>query len=528
MKGTIALIHSKYVVLNQKKRVVDSPILSYLLPNDIIEYDEIDNEIHIRRLIERKRQFFMTVVIDVIDNRISIFSYGLPKFFRPSFSSPENIGVGDVLIIEASIDGMSIYRSYGSIQNRLIDKDLITELYHLNSMDALNIPLQYTKDGPVYYTQEYRDLTHLHTFNVDPTHSKDFDDAISIDHNKIYVHIVDAHSMIPMHSEIEKQAFAHSFTLYLPEGNSNILPQELAERELSLIKGERRNVITIEYDIDETFEVKSYEIYPSCIIIKKRYDYAEFGRCLNEFPFLNQFVAKWKKETLPVPYVKLEIDENGKICRHHYETNNDQSHKIIETLMILTNMTISQHIPHNIPQRYHTKFKSFNSPVEPVTDNEMVNAILTVKKYRNAVYDSRNSGHFGLNLSSYTHFTSPIRRYFDVILHRMLAGYHLKNLDDVLEHVNQREHSIDHLVTIYRTLKILHYMDDIKNIKDIKKPPIQGYILSTTDKGVVVLLEDFLYEAFVFTTQPFTVGEKVNVMVVDVSWLTMTLKIKMI
>jgi exoribonuclease R len=500
--------------------------MSYLLPNDIIEYEEIDGEIHIRQLIERKRQFFMAIVNEREDNRVSIFSYGLPKFFRPSFPLCEKIGVGDVLIIEAAIDGMSIYRSYGSIQNRLIDKEVITNLYHLNTVN--DIPLHYTREGPVYYTQEYRDLTHLYTFNVDPTHSKDFDDAISIENNKIYVHIVDAHSMIPMHSEIEKQAFSHAFTLYLPEGNQNILPKELAEHKLSLVKGERRDVVTIEYSIDSAYEIRSYEIYLSSIVIKERYDYTEFGRSLNKFPFLDQFTKKWKKETLPVPRTSFDIDENGKISRHYYETNNDQAHKIIETLMILTNMTISQHILYKIPQRYHTKIKNYDDNViVPVTDNEMVNSILTVKKYRNAVYDSQSSGHFGLKLSSYTHFTSPIRRYFDVILHRMLAGYHLKNIDAVLEHVNQRDHSIDHLVTIYRTLKILDYMENIKNIKD-RKTPIQGYILSVTDKGVVVLLEDFLYESFVFTTQPFTVGEKVSVVVTDVSWLTMTMKIKMI
>jgi exoribonuclease R len=202
--------------------------------------------------------------------------------------------------------------------------------------------------------------------------------------------------------------------------------------------------------------------------------------------------------------------------------NVDQAHKIIETLMILTNTTISQHIPHKIPQRYHTKLKQFDKPITPITDNEMINSILAVKKYRNANYDSVNEGHFGLNLSSYTHFTSPIRRYFDVILHRMLAGYRLENLEDVLEHINQRERAIDQLVTIYRTLKILQYMDINKDKN------IQGYILSTTDKGVVVLLEDFLYEAFVFTTKAFTVGEKVNVMVTEVSWLSMSMKIKLI
>ena len=104
----------------------------------------------------------------------------------------------------------------------------------------------------------------------------------------------------------------------------------------------------------------------------------------------------------------------------------------------------------------------------------------------------------------------------------MFTGYQLENLIDVLDHINGRERSIDQLVTIYRTLKILDYMDRIKNT------PIKGYILSTTDKGVVVLLEDFLYEAFVFTTRAFTVGEKVDVAVAEVSWLTMSMKIKLI
>jgi len=523
MKGTIILIHSKYVVLNQKKRIVDSPILSYLLPNDIIDYEEINDEIHIRRLAQRKRQFFMAVVNQRDDKCVSIFSYGLPKFFHPSLTSPcdTKIDVGDVLIIEAVIDGMSIYQSYGSIQNRLIDKKVITDLYELNAITT-DIPLHYTHTDNTHYTKEYRDLTHIRTFNVGRTHSRDFDDAISIEHNKIYVHIVDANSMIPLHSEIENSAFSHAFTLYLPEHVQNILPRDLSDYELSLIKGERRNVITIEYTIDDLCQVASYEIYPSAIVIKERYDYAEFGKCLDKFPLLVQFNEKWKKGTLPVPHVVFDIDDNGKICGHHHETNIDQAHKIVETLMILTNLTVSKHIPHKIPQRFHSKLNHFDYPISPITDNEVINSILTIKKYRNAIYDSENKGHFGLNLSSYTHFTSPIRRYFDVILHRILAGYQLKNLESVLEHINNRERSIDHLVTIYRTLKILDYMDGIKNT------PIKGYILSTTDKGVVVLLEDFLYETFVFTTKVFTIGEKVNVEVTDVSWSTMSMKIKMI
>ena len=417
MKGTIILIHSKYVVHNQKKRVVDSPILSYLLPNDIIDYEEINDEIHIRRLTQRKHQFLMAVVNQKSDKCVSIFSYGLPKCFRPSINSYDTkIDIGDVLIIEATIDGMSIYQSYGSIQNRLIDKKVITDLYHLNASN--DIPLHYTHTDKTYYTKEFQDLSHLHTFNVDPTHSKDFDDAISVEHNKIYVHIVDAHSMIPLHTQIEKDAFSQAFTLYLPEHVHNILPRDLAEYELSLVKGERRNVITIEYTIDELCQVASHEIYPSVIVIKERYDYTEFGKCLDRFPLLVQFNEKWKRGTIPVPHVAFDIGEDGRICGHRYETNIDQAHKIVETLMILTNLTVSQHIPHEIPHRFHSKlidhFDHFDHPIFDITDNEVVNSILTIKKYRNAIYDSRNKGHFGLNLSSYTHFTSPIRRYFDV------------------------------------------------------------------------------------------------------------------
>jgi ribonuclease R len=150
----------------------------------------------------------------------------------------------------------------------------------------------------------------------------------------------------------------------------------------------------------------------------------------------------------------------------------------------------------------------------------MIHSILTVKTYRNAIYDPTQSGHFGLGLTTYTHFTSPIRRYFDVIVHRMLAGHTLTNMDGVLETINQRERQIDQLVKLYHTVKQLSYYQE--HIFDT----YVAYIMRVTEKGVVVLMEDFLNEVFVFTKDTYRIGDRISVKIVSISWTTLAIHVK--
>jgi ribonuclease R len=523
MFGTIALIFSKYVILNVKGFIVDSPLLHQLLPNDQVEYTmDANQQIHITRLVERTTQYMMAIVHQVFGDKIYITVHGFPPFFSPCFPN-QNYAVEDVLIICADINGFSIHQTYGSIQNRSIDKSLFLSLYQLNATSS-KITWNTLPDKS-YYTAEFQDLTHLETFNVDPTHSKDFDDAVSVEQTPdgqtvLYVHIVDAHHLLPVHSEIEKHAFANAFTLYLPEHIENILPSELAENEFSLVKGEPRRVITVRYEIDEKQEILRYDIYPSIIKIKERYDYDGFNDALQQgkFQSLVDFTTRWKKATLAIPSVRITTNDDGTIAEHHHEFNIDNAHKIIETLMILTNLTISKHIGSTIPQRFHRKL--YNTPTSIVSDNDIIQSILTVKTYRNAIYDPIESGHFGLGLSTYTHFTSPIRRYFDVIVHRMLAGHTLLNMDGVLETINQRERQIDQLVKLYHTVKQLSYYQDHLFDTHI------AYIMRVTEKGVVVLMEDFLNEVFVFTKDSYRVGDRIPVTIVSISWTTLALHVK--
>lgn len=490
--GEIALICNMYVILNQKIKINTSPLYYSLLPQDIVEYTVNDNIINITKILSRKKQYLLGIVKKIEYNKAILFCPNYPKFFEPIITN-NNYNIHTSLLLEFTLDNITVAKVYNSIKNRIYDKEIILDLYRLNTI--IPCKLQQTENNTNHYTKQgCIDMTHLDTFNVDPTNSKDFDDAISIVDNTIYVHIVNAHDMLPINSNVDNNAYKNSFTLYTPELIENILPKEMAENKLSLIKGEPRNVVTVEYQIDSNMDIIKYEIYRSTIIIKNRYDYNEFNTILNQFPLLVSFYKKWKRSTLDIPHIKYNIDSMGTIDSYYCESNTDDAHKIIETLMILTNMTISQHMKNNIPQRYHSKLKgNMNSDVENITGNNIIDNILMVKKYKNALYSNNDSGHFGLNISSYTHFTSPIRRYFDVIVHKMLAGVTYDNIDIILEYINTREQYIDKIVKMYNNLKLYSYME--KNIGNI----YESYVINITNNGMVCIIKDFLFEVFVFT-----------------------------
>lgn len=522
-KGKIININNKYVIDGERKFIILTPIMNTLLPDDIVEYIHIDTQtIEVTKLLKREIQFVLGIIKNIENGFADFICPELPKFFSPTLPCERDFEVGFVAILQINMYSTEILYLYDHIKNRKNDKDIILDLYKLRSQSCSVTPL-YEKftDANHFYSHEFVDLTHLNTFNVDPTHSKDFDDAISIDHekNKMYVHIVDAYEQIECDSPEDTTAFKSAFTLYLPEHIENILPRELAEEKLSLIKGVERKTITVEFDIDpHTQNIVQHKIYKSTIRIKERYDYEEFSKIVDQFPLLVNFYNRWKRNTLDIPHIKMNIDkETGIITSYFFESNNDIAHKIIETLMILTNITVSTHLPFLIPQRYHSKVKC-EFEVKPISNNPMIDAILTIKKYRPAIYDSNQQGHFGLGINSYTHFTSPIRRYFDVIIHRLLAGVKYSNLEEVLDHINKREVQTEKLVKLYENLKILDYLD--KNKSKIWK----GYIINITKSGVVVLLEDLAYEIFIFTTQKYELCQPVQVKVNNINWAQLSVK----
>ena len=531
LQGPIAIINNNYVILNDKRFIEQTDVVSKLLPGDIVDYKITKlNTICIFQINSRTSQIVLGIVkkVDQKEKLVELFYPGFPKKFSPNVDFYPNVEIsdeykiGNILILQINKDNCEIVQKYESIQDRSNDKNIILQLYKLNANISNLYPTYKTTIGKNLFTDEYHDLTHLDTFNVDPINSKDFDDAISLDetNNIIYVHIVDAHEQIIPSSTIDINSFLSSFTLYLPEHIENILPEEYAEFKLSLVKNEVRKTITFEYLIDpETQNIVNYKIYKSSIIIKNRYNYDEFNKIIHKFLMLTLFYEKWKRKTLNIPHIKMNIHpETGRLMNYWYEINNDIAHKIIETLMILTNITISKHVPNTIPQRYHSKIKS-EFVLEDYFDNEIINAIFAIKQYRPAIYDASKEGHFGLGLSSYTHFTSPIRRYFDVIIHRLLGGIEYENLDIILQHINKRELYIDKISKLYDNLKILSFLET--QLTKIWK----GYIINKKSGGYNVILEDLLYEIFIFDNN-YDLSEKdiVRVKIKGIKWNQLEVK----
>lgn len=525
--GTIANINNKYVMLNVKRFIKHNDLFFTLLPNDIVSYEIDDNGlINVLKIVNREDQILFGIIKNLRLGIAEVAFPDLPKIFTLQLKAEDEFEIHSSVIIKIGLNKTDIISVFNSIKDRKNDKELFLKLYEEQAKLCSFIP-NYKSSDIYYYTNEFKDLTHLYTFNVDPTESKDFDDSISIDEleNKIYVHIVDANTQIDMLSDNDINAFKHAFTLYLPEHVQNILPKDLAENKLSLIEGVERNVVTVEFTINpETQDIVNYYIYKSMIKIKKRYDYNEFNNSLYKYPSLYKFYEKWKIKSLNIPQLKLNVNnDDGKLINYILENNFDHAHKIVETLMVLTNLTISKHVASFIPQRYHSKINSEITSKE-FTGNNVIDSIISLKEFKPALYDSKNKGHFGLGLDTYTHFTSPIRRYFDVIIHRLISGVTYENLNQILSHINNQERYIEKIINCYQNVKMLTYFEE--NLNLIWK----GYILSITDIGINVILEDNLYEIFIFKkdTKIFSLYQHVNVVVKIIDWSNLRIKAELL
>lgn len=532
MQGKIILIGTKYVIEGIKKIVKYNPIIHRLIPGDIVEYtvNPQTDKINIIKLIKRNP----LKTIGIIDSNNKIICPELPNIFDPTplVKLDSTNKSNHTLVLQIDINGVHIISIYDPLNyTRLNDVKLALDLYKpiLTSLDQ--IPKLILEDNQVNlkHSNSCINLTHLssQTFNIDPVNSKDFDDAITFDisNSKIYIHIVDIESQIELGSQIDLESLAKSFTLYLPEYIENILPDELATNQLSLIQGEARKCISIEYTLNpDNFEIISKLIYPSIIKIGTRYNYEEYDELLEQDnnsqlnKFVYKIINKFSYPSLATPSVSLNINLLGKMEGYSINHLFTPSHNLISSLMILTNITMSEYTINKIPQRYHSATSDKPIQIYPHTSNQSIDSILAIKKYRRALYSSIESGHYGLDLQSYTHFTSPIRRYFDTIVHRLVSGYKFteKSLIQVLDYINSREKHIDSIVRLYTKIKILDYLN--MNLNKIWS----GYSIGPNK----IILQDLLFEIYLFNKLDIYTPVQIQIKAID--WINLVPEINLI
>jgi ribonuclease R len=367
-------------------------------------------------------------------------------------------------------------------------------MYDSNIYNSLNTSI--TLVEPFYSKPDKVCLTHLDTFNIDPTGSLDFDDAISIDtaNRILYVHIVDINFHLKNYEDYAERAFRLGSTLYLDEGILNIFNDYLANNMFSLVRGEDRPVITVEIHLDIEGNITKHDTYSSVINIKRRYDYESANRELGNgnpgLVFLDNLLKSpnWKYSKLDIPKRTMKINNCSIENIEIYKTN--RVNKIIEALMVMTNRLITEDLIGIVPERYHPISNGINNISEESVSG--LEAFTLLKKYKLAKYSTVETGHFALDIPHYTHFTSPIRRSVDILVHKILGGtlYNKGLLQNILEHLNRRDILNTKIVNFYESLKLFSYFET-------KRPEYSFTITNIVKHGIHIYIEAIAYHEFI-------------------------------
>jgi len=427
----------------------------------------------VTRLVKRTPQKCIAVVVAVAEKAtLFVLNFGPTCPFRLTLPAA-GYQVGDRLVIDLREDGSFDWVSAYNADPKY-DVPCLLEMYKCPRRARAE-----TVVGRPLYTQPWVDHTDLATFTIDPTSSVDFDDAISVDvaANTIYVHIVDIANQRLAARSIERLQ-NESYTLYLAnEHTEHLLETKEASCDLSLVVGQDRQVITVKIVLEDGC-VYSYDIYTSTIRVKERFDYQTVASMLvggrEDFAYLARLTEQRNAHvnySISLPSVRILSDKTGNVTSVALEETNDAAHSLVATAMILANLTVSKHLSDAglvLPNRFHETLHGIRVPADFVsTGNIHVDSFIKVKRYARACYAIDKKGHFGLGLEEYVHFTSPMRRYADVIVHRILAGHYYTDLETEVLWLNQRASLVKAAHDIYMGWKKVRWLKSLPGPHEI-------------------------------------------------------------
>ena len=384
------------------------------------------------------------------------------------------------------------------------------------------------------------DFLDVFTCTIDPKDAKDFDDALSIRKQgklwEVGVHIADVSHYVTEGSVIDKEAVKRATSVYLVDRTIPMLPERLCNFICSLRPDEEKLCYSVVFLLDDEANVKDFHIAHTVIKSNRRYayeevqeiltgkdgDYAEelrtldrLAKCLRERRFKGGAV-KFDREEL-----HFDIDQDGKPTRAYFKKSNDAT-QLIEEFMLLANRTVAESIgkvkkgtkAKTLPYRIHdqpdptkletlrefvTKFgyklktagtkgaisKSLNALMDGCQGKREQKLIETValRAMMKAKYSTHNIGHYGLAFDYYTHFTSPIRRYPDTMVHRLLTKYqdgarsaNQQKYEELCEHCSDMEQVAQQAERDSIKYKMVEFMEDkIGNEYDAHISGIQSY-----------------------------------------------------
>ncbi|MDP8232819.1 MAG: VacB/RNase II family 3'-5' exoribonuclease, partial [Candidatus Zophobacter franzmannii] len=320
-----------------------------------------------------------------------------------------------------------------------------------------------------------KDFTDILTFTIDPITAKDFDDAISIkkveDGYELYVHIADVAEYAELHTSFFKEASKRGNSFYFPKNVIPMLPEILSNRICSLRPGELKNVVSCYFKLDFDGKIVNQYIAEGVINSDYRFSYEDVdkffeGDDVSFSPGLDEALLGFRelsevllKARVTQGYLRLDLpeenftfDDDGAISNIYLE-HETVSHQMIENAMLLANELVAKRLKKSVPDSiyrvhdapaedrieklkmtlaaYNIKFVpnsklniSLQGVLEQVDEIDMhdVFDMMVLRSMKRASYTTESTPHFGLAISTYTHFTSPIRRFSDLIVHHQIKA----------------------------------------------------------------------------------------------------------
>lgn len=487
---------------------------------------------------------------------VNIFSWSV-KGKSPEGEILEILGkVGD-----PGIDVISVLKEYDIPME--FSKEIKKELNFINEKISDN------------ELSQRKDLRNKRIFTIDGEDAKDFDDAVSLckkenGHYLLGVHIADVSHYVKPQSELDNEALLRGTSVYVVDRVVPMLPFKLSNKICSLVPNESRLTLTCEMEINPKGKVVDYKIFKSVIKSKARMTYEGVADLLKDKTTKdNEAYLKYKDDLLLMeelqkilhderrvkrgtinfdfPEAKIILDKKG-FPQEVVVVTRLLSHRMIEEFMLVCNETVAEHLGktkvpflyRNHPSPNPEKLKSFRTFIsrfgyklgthddalptghdfQKLTADlkdkpeERVITLLMLRTMPQAVYENKNEGHFALGAEHYTHFTSPIRRYPDLMVHRYLGktlkgkvtekslNFLEKNLEGIGKQCSEAERRAEKIEREISKMKMAEYMT--KHVGDVFEGRISGVSsfgffveLSNTIEGLVKL-QDLKDDYYIF------------------------------
>ena len=413
----------------------------------------------------------------------------------------------------------SIMQELGNIKNPLVDERIVLAQFNKHEEfeeDVINQAKSF-KEVDISLHKDRKDLRDLPFCTIDPVTAKDFDDAIYWDDkiSTLYVAIADVSYYVKPFGAIDAEAIYRSFSIYFPHKSIPMLPRVLSETLCSLQPNKNRLAYVFEIKLDlKNLEVKNSKVYEAIIHSRRRFNYDEVDNLLennlkpqNEIEAeifiylkkLKKITDKLREKRLQKGFdfrsdeIEIKLDKDTNIISTYIEKETP-SHSLIEDCMLLANKEAakmyekgifriheepSQAKLQNLYQELagiglNVEIKdTIKETIEQIQKNakemNLENEVdtLIIKAQMQARYSPINLGHFGLGFDRYTHFTSPIRRYSDLVVHRLLKAiqqnkkeeesYLLRNIEALCISISQKEREADMVENEYKQRKFARW-----------------------------------------------------------------------